>query len=345
MAHITEVVDITEVVNDTDVTVDVYAAVDDAGDAEETIPAPDIGFDPVEISTQQSVVGKCPSEVGNIPSQMGNVQSQMGTNPSDASDPSDVPSRPPNDKNRPADEVLHGPHVPDLGSHPVRFRDDDDFEISSPPRSRGRPKAKRNAVKKTRNLAIAMAKEDSEMHNKGLSITSLAQQVAHEPTFTSAAANIQQFKLLVFEKRPKPPVAIERVKLPPTKPYYKMTTCDSTMATLLNKLFGADPSIIVASPNIVSVSVSEEVTTDAEGLEAIFFGASSDRVIIPVNCNGNHWSSIMIDLGAKHIYFYDPMKSKYKLGVRAVAHQIAVRISGWRQHQYRVQGYTPDLGI
>ncbi|GMF26945.1 unnamed protein product [Phytophthora fragariaefolia] len=63
-----------------------------------------------------------------------------------------------------------------------------------------------------------MAKEDSEMYNKGLSIASLAQQLSHEPTFTSAAATIQQFQLLVFEKKTKPPVAIERVKLPPTKP-------------------------------------------------------------------------------------------------------------------------------
>ncbi|GMF21154.1 unnamed protein product [Phytophthora fragariaefolia] len=73
------------------------------------------------------------------------------------------------------------------------------------------------------------------------------------------------------------------------------------MGTSLNKLFGADPSTVVASPNIMGVSVSEEVTTDAEGLEAIFFGTSSERVIIPVNCNGNHWSSIMIDLGAKDV--------------------------------------------
>ncbi|GMF48313.1 unnamed protein product [Phytophthora fragariaefolia] len=132
MAYVTEVEDVTEVVDDTDVTVDVYAAVGDTGVAEETIPAPDAGFDPVEvgqekgdeqvtpaassdlsavelqvletfdaeISTQQSVVGKCPSEVGNIPSQVGNVQSQMGANPSDSSDPSDVPSRPPDDENR-----------------------------------------------------------------------------------------------------------------------------------------------------------------------------------------------------------------------------------------------------
>ncbi|GMF26944.1 unnamed protein product [Phytophthora fragariaefolia] len=165
MAHATEVVDVTDVVDDTDVSVDVDAAMDHTGVAVETIPAPETGFDPVEvdqeegdeqvtpaassglsavelqvletfdaeISTQHSVVSKCSTEVGNIPSQMGNLQSQMGTNPSDSSDPSDVLSRPPDDENRP----LHGPHVPDLGSHPVRLRDDDDFAISPPPRSRG----------------------------------------------------------------------------------------------------------------------------------------------------------------------------------------------------------------
>ncbi|GMF26389.1 unnamed protein product [Phytophthora fragariaefolia] len=356
MANVVGVVDVTEVVDDMDITVDVDVAVDDTG---QVTPVASLGLSAVEIqvleafdaeiSTQQSVVGKYPSEVRNIPSQMGNVQSQMGTNPSDPSDPSDVPSRPPDDKNRPADEVLHGPHVPDRGSHPVRLRDDDDFEISSPPRSREQLKAKPKGVKKTRNLAIPMAKEASEMHNKSLRIASLAQQLAHVPTFTSAAATIQQFKLFVFEKKPKPPVAIERVKLPPTKhvlqdddlvrvlPKGILRKCDAKVSALQRSRNG------LAERDVV-VEISE-MTTDAEGLEAIFFGPPSERVIIPVNCNGNHWSSIMIDLGAKHIYFYDPIKSKYKLRVRAVAHRIAVRISGWCQHQYWVQGYTPDLGI
>ncbi|GMF18831.1 unnamed protein product [Phytophthora fragariaefolia] len=426
--------------DDTDVTVVVDAAVDDTGVAEEIIPAPDTGFDPVEvdqeegdeqvtpadssglsavelqvletfdteISTQQSVVGKCPSEVGNIPQMGFIVQSQMGTNPSDSSDRSDAPSRPPDDENRSADEVLHGPHVPDLGSHPVRLRDDDDLRFRhlldlkdgrrksqkllrrrgtwQSPWQRRTPRCTTIAIERVKlpptksvlqddDLVRVLPKEilrkcDAKVSalqhsRKGLAerdvvveipgigvfftdtlgvmrryhraITAVRQVESAEKWVATVTFNIAieaSFRVVEGESLP---AELRNLKLQSSE------RLDD--GTLLNKLFGADPSIIVASPNIVSVSVSEEVTTDAEGLEAIFFGTSSERVIIPVNGNGNHRSSIMIDLGAKHIYFYDPMKSKYKLGVRAVAHHIAVRISGWRQHQYRFLGYTPDLGI
>lgn len=120
---------------------------------------------------------------------------------------------------------------------------------------------------------------------------------------------------------------------------------DDTMSTLLTKLFGPNPMIRVASPGSIRVPVNGEIWTDDDALPALFFGASTEQVLVSVNCNLNHWCVIMIDLEKRRIYFYDPMESTYKVGVRSAAEHIKnlLRVQGFEG--CRVQSYGSHLGV
>ncbi|GMF15528.1 unnamed protein product [Phytophthora fragariaefolia] len=59
----------------------------------------------------------------------------------------------------------------------------DEFELESPPKSKGRTKQKPKAVKARRNRVIAMIQEVLEMHDKQLSILSLYEVLENKPTF------------------------------------------------------------------------------------------------------------------------------------------------------------------
>ncbi|KAE8979164.1 hypothetical protein PR002_g24495 [Phytophthora rubi] len=96
--------------------------------------------------------------------------------------------------------------------------DDDDFEILSPPKSRGRPKEKPKSVKAKQNLGIAIVQEDMEMHEKQLNLASLQDLFAAEPTFNSSNEVLLQFRKFVFLKKPRVPTAYLISKLPVGKP-------------------------------------------------------------------------------------------------------------------------------
>jgi hypothetical protein len=95
---------------------------------------------------------------------------------------------------------------------------DDDFELQSPPKARGRPKEKPKAAKAKRNLGIALVREDIEMHEKQLNLLPVEQIMAGSPTFHSSHEVFLEFKPFVFQKKPKPPTAYQIGKLPTGKP-------------------------------------------------------------------------------------------------------------------------------
>lgn len=90
--------------------------------------------------------------------------------------------------------------------------DSSEFEIESRERPRERPKQKPKAKLAKRNFFISMAKEDSEMLEKKLSIASVAECSQGEPTYLSAADIIAQFNFFVLQKT-KAPIAYEITKL------------------------------------------------------------------------------------------------------------------------------------
>ncbi|GMF41589.1 unnamed protein product [Phytophthora fragariaefolia] len=94
---------------------------------------------------------------------------------------------------------------------------------------------------------------------------------------------------------------------------------DATMRRVMSKLYGGDHRVIVVEPTTVGVTLSGNITADDEALCSIFFGDSNELVLVPINCNGNHWCSIMINLSTCTIHLYDPMASSYQVLIRVVA--------------------------
>ncbi|ETN07553.1 hypothetical protein PPTG_13415 [Phytophthora nicotianae INRA-310] len=93
-----------------------------------------------------------------------------------------------------------------------------EFEILSPPRSKGRPKQKSRAVKAKRKKAVAMVQEDMAMHERQRNLATIREILKGAPTYESSHECILQFKAYHFDPKPKPPIAHRTALLPPTKP-------------------------------------------------------------------------------------------------------------------------------
>ncbi|KAE8952957.1 hypothetical protein PR002_g32526, partial [Phytophthora rubi] len=94
----------------------------------------------------------------------------------------------------------------------------DDFQIVSPPKARGRPKKNPQAVKAKRKQAVAMVQDDLDMHERQMSLLTVYELLDGVPTYKSSHETLLQFKQFMFASKPKPPIAHEIAKLPPTKP-------------------------------------------------------------------------------------------------------------------------------
>ncbi|ETI48410.1 hypothetical protein L914_07269 [Phytophthora nicotianae] len=126
----------------------------------------------------------------------------------------------------------------------------------------------------------------------------------------------------------------------------KGSLCDEIMTTVMTKLFSANPILNVASPHMISVPVNGKIWTDNQALVTLFFGAPTGKFLIPVNCNQNHWCSIMVGIGEKKkLYYYDPMGSSYKNGVRLAAQVVKQLITDQLLDGCRAQSYGSHLGI
>ncbi|KAG1710090.1 hypothetical protein DVH05_017097 [Phytophthora capsici] len=71
-------------------------------------------------------------------------------------------------------------------------------------------------------------------------------------------------------------------------------------------MFASTPGVATIDSSHVGVIVNGKNTTDMEGLASLFAGVSGEKVLVPINCNGNHWCAIVIDLPTESIYTYDP---------------------------------------
>ncbi|KAF4137075.1 hypothetical protein GN958_ATG07413 [Phytophthora infestans] len=96
-------------------------------------------------------------------------------------------------------------------------KEGDDFDIVSPPRSRGRPKEKPKVAHAKRNIEIAMARENSLMYSHDLSLQTVAPMQNDAMSYESAGSVLTKFKVFVVSKKAKAPVARETIRLPPSK--------------------------------------------------------------------------------------------------------------------------------
>ncbi|EEY58905.1 uncharacterized protein PITG_11904 [Phytophthora infestans T30-4] len=70
----------------------------------------------------------------------------------------------------------------------------DDFQIVSPPKSKGRPKQKPRAVTAKRNQAIVMVEEDLEMHERQMSLLTVYELLDGDPIYKLTHEKLLQFK-------------------------------------------------------------------------------------------------------------------------------------------------------
>ncbi|KAF4147330.1 hypothetical protein GN958_ATG03452 [Phytophthora infestans] len=110
---------------------------------------------------------------------------------------------------------------PVIGGHqrPIDIDDDNvEFELQSPPKSKGRPKQNLKAVKGKRKLITTLVQEDMEMTRKKMHLGTLDEILVGDASYVSTADKVMQFKLFTFFTKVKPPIAHEISQLPASKP-------------------------------------------------------------------------------------------------------------------------------
>lgn len=120
---------------------------------------------------------------------------------------------------------------------------------------------------------------------------------------------------------------------------------DEVMYKILAKLFGCKPNIAVFDSSTLGIVVDGSVNTSSEIIREALSGLTTEKVLIPVNCNGNHWCAIMMDLEGGVIYVYDSSSSSYVVNVRAVAQTMVVLLPPGAQKAFRVRVFDAGLGV
>ncbi|KAE9080927.1 hypothetical protein PF010_g22202 [Phytophthora fragariae] len=125
----------------------------------------------------------------------------------------------------------------------------------------------------------------------------------------------------------------------------KQCITDEVMRTVMLKKFGPDPNIVIFDASALGVVVDGSVGADTASIQRAMRGLSTEIVLFPVNCNNNHWCSIVINLAKGKVSIYDSSSSSYLLGVRAVAQTLIPLLPSTVEMSLRVQTYESGLGV
>ncbi|KUF76310.1 hypothetical protein AM587_10004712 [Phytophthora nicotianae] len=121
---------------------------------------------------------------------------------------------------------------------------------------------------------------------------------------------------------------------------------DDTMCVVAEKLFGTDPNVTLIDPSHLGIILNGEITVNTDNITAFLRANSCDVVLIPVNCNRNHWCSIMVRSSSREVHIYDPMSSKYVTFVRAAAQKLIHLLRKTADEpSYSVHLYSSDVGV
>ncbi|KAE9057815.1 hypothetical protein PF006_g32320 [Phytophthora fragariae] len=120
---------------------------------------------------------------------------------------------------------------------------------------------------------------------------------------------------------------------------------DKVIHTVTSKLFGRIHSVITLHPTLFGNVVGGTTTTEMSKIKSAFCGVSNEKILIPLNCNGNHWCCIMIDLNMATIRYYDPINSSYGANVRVLAEKLKDILSHSNPKRFRVSAYVTDMGV
>ncbi|OWZ07632.1 hypothetical protein PHMEG_00019952 [Phytophthora megakarya] len=124
----------------------------------------------------------------------------------------------------------------------------------------------------------------------------------------------------------------------------KQQISDDVMMDFLSKKFGWDHSVVVIDPANLGVEVSGSVTAPHERIRNALVRLSNEKVLVPVNCSGNYWCGIMMDLTMREVYAYDPSATSYISGVRTVAQVMMQLLPDTVTTALLSRIYDPGLG-
>ncbi|GMF39725.1 unnamed protein product [Phytophthora fragariaefolia] len=113
--------------------------------------------------------------------------------------------------------------------------------------------------------------------------------------------------------------------------------------TLMMKMFAGQVNIVVINTSVIGNVMNGFMPV--ESMRNVFAGVSTEKILIPVICDKNHWCLIMMDLVMKDVCIYDPMKSSYGVNLRSIADKLTIMVPDEAPRRYRVRAYQSDLGV
>ncbi|KAE9137962.1 hypothetical protein PF005_g12213 [Phytophthora fragariae] len=120
---------------------------------------------------------------------------------------------------------------------------------------------------------------------------------------------------------------------------------DEIMHLSLTKKFGTDPNIVVFAASTLGVVLDGHIAANQSDIQLTMSGLSKEIVLFPVNCNRNHWCSVMINLDQGKVFIYDSSASSYLVSLRAVAQKLITLLPNDVRPSTRLQVYESGLGI
>ncbi|KAJ8566434.1 hypothetical protein ON010_g6689 [Phytophthora cinnamomi] len=113
----------------------------------------------------------------------------------------------------------------------------------------------------------------------------------------------------IAEKDPELPDKITNIPIlsPETEVFdlgAKQCLSDEVMKMVLTKKFGPDPNVVVFDVTTLGITVDGSVSADTSNIRWAMEGLSTEMVLFLVNCNNNHWCSIMLNLAKGKVYIY-----------------------------------------
>ncbi|KAE9292500.1 hypothetical protein PF008_g25047 [Phytophthora fragariae] len=120
---------------------------------------------------------------------------------------------------------------------------------------------------------------------------------------------------------------------------------DEAMMDVLSRKYGSASGISVIDPSSLGVVVEGTVRAPRKDIQRGMASLSTEKVLVPLNCGGNHWCAILMDLSKGECYVYDSTASSYISSVRAVAQTMLDLLPPGAHKTFRARIYDPGLGI